>query len=152
MRHARILVPAIVASVLCACATFSQFRFEQPTLELDAVQVNGLDLNGVSLTLWLDVFNPNDYDIPTTRVEADLDLEETHFGSALLDESVVLASAAHTRVAIPARFSWEGIGVGARALLEQGSVSYKLDSKLRVETRIGGRTLNFQNRGEVPIR
>jgi LEA14-like dessication related protein len=142
----------MLATALAACATLSQLRFEKPTLELTAVEVNGLDLNGVSLTLWLDVFNPNDYDIPTTRVEADLDLENTPFGYALLEESVVLASAAHTRVAIPARFSWEGIGAGARALLDRGQVAYRLESRLQVQTRMGGRTLSFQNRGEVPIR
>ncbi len=142
----------LVSSLLaCSCATLQQLRFERPTLELEALEITSLGLSGVSLVLWLDVYNPNDYDIRTTRVDVALDLEETHFGSALLEESVRLAAAAHTRVRVPAEFTWEGVGAGARALLERGAVKYALETRLRVDTSVGGRTLSFRNRGEVPI-
>jgi LEA14-like dessication related protein len=137
--------------LVCSCATLQQLRFEKPSLELETLEITGLGASGVSMVLWLDVFNPNDYDIRTTRVEADLDLEDTHFGSAMLEESVRLAASSHTTVRVPAEFSWEGIGAGARALLDRGAVNYALETKLRVDTSLGGRTLSFRNRGEVPI-
>ena len=145
-------VVALSATLFCSCATLQQLRFEEPSLELETLEVTGLSSSGVALVLWLDVFNPNEYDIRTTRVEASLDLEDTHFGSATLEEAVRLAASSHTRVRIPAEFTWEGIGVGAQALLERGAVGYALETRLRVDTSLGGRTLSFRNRGEVPIR
>ncbi len=125
--------------------------FERPTVELDALELTALDLDGASLKLWLDVYNPNGYELRTTRIEADLDLEDTHLGSASLEKAIVLAPLAHTVVELPARVSWEGLGAGARALLERGAVDYVLDTRLRVNTSLGNRTVRFRTHGEVPI-
>ncbi len=148
----RALVITLLGSGALSCAAFQRIRFEQPDVSLEAIEVTGLDLSGVSLVLWLDVFNPNDYELRTTRVEADLELEGRQFGRALLNEAAALGAGMHTRVRVPAEFTWEGLGAGARALLERGSVNYQLDSRLRVETSFGGRNLSFRTRGEVPVR
>lgn len=142
----------VAAATIVSCATLRQLSFERPSVELDAVEISGLDLDGVSLILWLDVYNPNDYEIRTTRVEAELDLEETHFGSAALDESVPLAAASHTLVKLPASFRWEGVGAAARALLGRGTVDYDLETRLWVQTSLGGRTLSLRRRGEVQVK
>jgi LEA14-like dessication related protein len=147
-----LLVIVGVMPILGSCATLKQLSFERPSLQLDAIEITGLDLDGVSLVLWLDVYNPNGYEIRTTRVDAELALEGTRFGSALLEENVPLAPTAHTLVKIPAAFTWQGIGAGARSLLDRGKVDYDLDARLRVQTSLGARTLTFEHRGEVPIR
>ncbi len=148
----RALGIAILGSAALSCAALQRLRFEQPDVKLEAIEVTGLDLSGVSLVLWLDVFNPNDYELRTTRVEADLELEGQEFGRALLSESAALEAGTHTRVRVPAAFSWEGLGAGARALLERGSVDYQLETRLRVETSLGGRNLRFRTRGQVPVK
>lgn len=138
--------------LLASCATLRQLHFEQPTVELQAIEVTGIGLSGGSLLLVLEVFNPNDYDIRTTRVEASLELEETHFGNATLEGDETLVAGSHTLVEIPAEFTWEGVGAGARALLGRGSLRYELESRLQVETPLGGHTVTLRNRGDVPIR
>ncbi len=145
------LVVALLAVGALSCSLFQRIRFEHPRLSLEAIEIIGLDLTGVSLVLWLDVFNPNDYELRTTSVEADLEVERTRFGSAQLSGATVLGAGSHTRVRVPAQFSWEGLGAGARGLLERGSVRYQLDTRLRVETAFGGRNLRLSSRGEVPV-
>ncbi len=140
-----------LAALLAGCSLFRQLSFERPSLRLSAIQVTEIDLSGVSVVLWLDVFNPNDYDIRTTRVEADLNLEDVHFGNATWEESIVLGAASTTTVKLPADFSWEGIGAGARALLQRGKVSYDLDARLHVVTSFGSRTVSLGQRGVVDI-
>jgi LEA14-like dessication related protein len=137
---------------LTACATLRQLQFERPSVEFDALEIVGLDVEGVSVILWLEVFNPNDFDIRTTRIEADLDLEDTHFGSALWEGEEVLAAASRTTVRIPANFTWEGLGAGARALLGRGSLGYELETRLSLSTSFGIRSVKLTNRGEVPVR
>lgn len=145
-------------ALLCAvfaglgCATLNQLRFEQPTIQLEAVEITGLGPQGGSFDLWLDVFNPNGYDLTATRVEAALDLEETHFGSAALEENVVLSSTEHSRVVIPVSFTWEGVGAAARALLERGAVSYDMEASMWLGGSLGNRRVVLRRRGEAPIK
>jgi LEA14-like dessication related protein len=149
--YAGLLLLAASAS-LVSCATLRHLSFERPTVELDTVEISGLDLDGVSLVLWLDVYNPNGYEIQTTRIEAELGLEDTHFGNATMDRSVPLPPASHTIVKIPASFTWEGVGAAARALLGRGTVNYDLDTRLRIETSLGARSVSFSHRGEVQVK
>jgi LEA14-like dessication related protein len=144
--------PALLAVLLASCATLKHLQFEQPTVDLKAIEIAGVGVSGGSLVLVLDVFNPNDYDIRTTWVEASLDLEDTHFGTAVLEGDETLVANSRTQVEIPAEFTWEGVGAGARALLGRGALRYNLETRLRVETSIGGRTVTLRNRGEVPVR
>ncbi len=69
----------------------------------------------------------------------------------LLEEDVEIAPSSHTRVKVPAKFSWEGAGAGVRALLVRGVVDYELNTKLRIEASLGARDMSFQSRGEVSI-
>jgi LEA14-like dessication related protein len=138
--------------LLTSCATLRQLQFEQPSVDLEAIEITGVGVSGGSLVLVLEVFNPNDYDIRTIWVEASLELEGTHFGTAVLEGDETLAANSRTQVEIPAEFTWEGVGAGARALLGRGALRYQLEARLRVETSIGGRTVSLRNRGEVPVR
>jgi len=146
------LYSALSLVLLASCATLRQLQFETPTVELTTIEVTALSVSGGSLVLVLDVLNPNDYDIRTTWVEASLKLEDTHFGTAILEGDETLPAGSRTAVEIPAEFTWEGLGVGARALLQRGALRYDLETSLRVETTIGGRTVTLRNRGDVPIR
>ncbi len=143
---------AVLAMLLTSCATLRQLQFEQPSVDLEAIEITGVGVSGGSLVLVLEVFNPNDYDIRTIWVEASLELEGTHFGTAVLEGDETLAANSRTQVEIPAEFTWEGVGAGARALLGRGALRYQLEARLRVETSIGGRTVSLRNRGEVPVR
>ena len=64
-----------------------------------------------------DVWNPNDYRLHSTRLEVGIDLEGAHFGDALLDRPLDLSPTNHSRVVVPVRFAWAGLGAGAKALL-----------------------------------
>jgi LEA14-like dessication related protein len=142
---------ALAALLVAACAPLQQLSFELPTVELAAVKITHLDLAGGALVLRLDVFNPNSYAISTTRVEATLELEGQSFGTAVLEEATRLAAASHTQLDIPAQFFWEGVGAGARSLLQRGEVGYRLETKMRLQTSLGGRTASLRKSGRVTI-
>jgi LEA14-like dessication related protein len=153
VRMAMKLVTVTVAGVLVAsCATLQRLTFEEPTVDLVAVQITGLGLTGGSFDLLVDVYNPNAYEIRTLRVESGLDLEETHFGDAYLEEAVVLPPTSHVEVEIPVSFTYRGVGAAARGLLMRGAVNYALETRLLADTPLGERSLSFRNRGQVPIR
>jgi hypothetical protein len=98
------------------------------------------------------VYNPNQYEIRGTRVELSLDLEERHFGDALLERPLALSAQQHIRVVVPVAFEWAGVGAAAQALLTRQAVRYALRGSVLVDTPIGERRVSVTRRGDVPLR
>src|SRR2546426_7639475 len=50
--------------------------------------------------------------------------EDTHFGDALLERPLDLSPTNHSRVVVPVRFEWAGLGAGAKGLLTHKAVGF----------------------------
>src|SRR5690349_24287394 len=136
---------------LCACATLGRISFQEPDLELQEIAVTGIGLTGGTFDLVFDVWNPNDYRLRSTRLEVGIDLEGTHFGDALLDRPLDLSPTNHSRVVVPVRFAWAGIGAGAKALLTRRALAYALTGRVFLDTPIGTKTVGLTGSGNVPL-
>jgi LEA14-like dessication related protein len=136
---------------LAGCATLGRLAFTEPALELQKIDITGLDLTGGSFDLVFDVWNPNDYRLRSTRLEVGIDLEGTHFGDARLDQPLDLSPTSHTQVVVPVRFEWAGIGAGAKALLTRQEVAYAITGRVFLETPLGAKTVTLTGRGNVPL-
>ena len=145
-------VPAIMALLTTGCATVQQLRFEAPDFDLTSVRIDGLGLTGGSLTLLIDVGNPNSYDLRTGQIDVAIDFEGTRFGEAFLDGSTRFGSQTVTPIELPLSFNWAGVGAGAGALLGRGAIGYTLSTRLTVDTPLGDRAIEMTTRGNVPVR
>jgi LEA14-like dessication related protein len=139
--------------LLAGCATLGQaLRFQEPDIKLQEIRVTGLGLQGGSLDLALDVFNPNDYRLRTTRLDLGIDLEDVHFGDALIETPLELPSQQHSLVTVPVQFEWAGVGAGARALLSRQAVRFGLTGVASLGTPLGDRRVQVHGSGEVPLK
>ena len=143
---------AALALAVSGCAVLNRVSFEPPTASLRSVSVTGLGLKGGSLDLELDVYNPNAYELRSPRVDVTIDLEQTHFGQAMLERALRLPAQSHSTVTVPLSFTWQGVGAGARALLGKGSVNYGLTGHILVEAPFGERTATVGTNGTVTVR
>lgn len=142
-----------VALLFVACATFKAvLSFQEPQLELQEINITGLGLTGGTMDLVFDVFNPNGYTLRSTRLEVGIDLEDTHFGDALLERPLDLSPENHSRVVVPVRFDWAGIGAGARALVTRQAVRYGLTGTVIVDTPLGDKRVGLRGTGNVPLK
>src|SRR6266513_2286074 len=150
----RALERGVLAScvVLWACATLGRLSFTEPDVTLQEIDVTGIGLTGGTFDLVFDVYNPNDYRIRSTRLEVGIDLEGRHFGDALLDRPLDLSPTNHSRVVVPVRFEWAGVGAGAKALVTRQAVGYGLTGRVLVDTPVGERTVALKGTGTVPLR
>jgi LEA14-like dessication related protein len=146
------LFVGVTTFLLTSCAVVQNITFQRPELELQAIALKSLGLTGGSIELVIDVYNPNAYDVTTMRIDAGIDLEDTHFGDVTLERDIVLTAERHTVVEIPVSFTWSGVGAGARALLERGAVNYAIDSRLYVGTPLGEQTINLRRSGIAPLK
>lgn len=141
----------VAALSLAGCALAQQVRFQAPSAQLTGVSITGLGLQGGSLDLKLDVFNPNSYTLRSTRLQVGIDLENTPFGTAAIERPLELPPAAHSEVRIPLTFTWSGVGAGAKGLLSKGSLNYGLTGRILVDTPLGQRAVDLRTNGMVAI-
>ncbi len=144
--------PLPVVLLCVACATLGKLVFTEPDIQLQEINITGLGMTGGTLDLVFDVWNPNDYRIRSTRIEVGVDLEGTHFGDALLDRPLDLSPTNHSRVVVPVRFEWAGLGAGARALLTRQAVVYGITGAAIFDTPLGDQRVALQGKGNVPLR
>lgn len=142
---------ALGAAALTACALVQQFSFVEPTVDLAAVRVTALDLSGGSLDLVLDVHNPNSYALRGGRFEGDVALEGAPFGAVSRDAPWTLPAQGDTALTVQLAFSWSAIGAAARAVLDRGSVRYRLGGRVLVGTPVDERWVRLEQAGEVPV-
>jgi LEA14-like dessication related protein len=140
------------AALSLACATLGRLSFTEPDVSLQEIAVTGIGLTGGTLDLVFDVYNPNEYRLRSTRLEVGLDLEGKHFGDALLDRPLDLSPTNHSRVVVPVRFEWAGIGAGAKALVTRQTVGYGITGAVLLETPLGDRRVALKGAGTVPLR
>src|SRR5207249_8744279 len=127
--------------LLCvSCATLGRLAFTEPDVELQEIAVTGIGLTGGTFELAFDVYNPNDYRIRSTRLEVGIDLEETHFGDALLDRPLDLSPTNHSRIVVPVRFELAGRAAAAKALLTPRAFGYGVTGRVRFACPRGGET------------
>ena len=143
----------LLTVTLWACATLrNALTFEQPQIELQEINVTGLGLSGGTLDLVFDVYNPNDYRLRSTRLEVGLELAGTDFGDALIDKPLDLSPVNHSRVTMPVRFTWSGVGAAARSLLESQELPYGITGAVLLDTPIGEKRVELKSNGTVPLR
>jgi LEA14-like dessication related protein len=142
-----------VLALLAGCAPLRRaLHFEEPTVALQEIRVTGIGLSGGTLDLALDVFNPNDFTLRSTRLSVGIDLEAVHFGDALLEKAVELPAGQHTLVTLPVVFEWAGLGAGARGLLTHQAIRYGLTGTVGLDTPLGARDVRLHGAGEVPLK
>ena len=143
----------VLAGVLLAGCSFlkSALQFQEPQVQLKQINITGLGLTGGTMDLVFDVFNPNDYRLRSTRLEAQLDLERTHFADGLIDKPLDLSPANHSQVVMPIRFDWAGVGAGAKALLTKQAVAFGLTGTVFLDTPLGTKQVQLHGSGNVPL-
>lgn len=148
----RIATCILVVGTVAACTAVSRLAFTEPTVELREIQIAGIGFSGGTLNLVLDVYNPNHYAIRGVDLATSVAIDGTPFGDAELARALDIPAEDTSEVEVPLRFTWEGVGAGARALLQSGSVPYTLDGTVRVQSPIGEHAVQLSNSGRVSLR
>jgi LEA14-like dessication related protein len=144
---------AFLIVAISGCATLKNaLTFQNPDVLLQEINITGLGLTGGTLDLVFDVFNPNQYRLRSTRLEVGLELAGTYFGEALIDKPLDLSPENHSRVIMPVRFSWAGVGAAARSILQSQELPYGLTGAVLLDTPLGERRVQLQGKGNVPLR
>lgn len=150
MRNVFIAVALVAILAALACASSGgppPPPFYRPTVSLRDVKVGGVGITGGSVDVMLNVYNPNVYDLETPRVSYRVYVDSLPIARGIYDSDIVLASKDSAKLQMPASFSYVGLGLAGRALLNTGAVSYRVIGDITVRTPYGRYTFPYDRVG-----
>jgi hypothetical protein len=137
-----VLVPML------ACTPLGLWMYQDPGVTVSRVRLGTQAADSASVEVALDVSNPNDYAVSTTRVELRLRLDDLPIGQLDRDSSVPLPEVATSTVALP--LVPDG-GTPATRLQVFGSGVHRfmVEGRATFATPIGSRKVRFVQEGEL---
>ncbi|HLA90425.1 MAG TPA: LEA type 2 family protein [Gemmatimonadaceae bacterium] len=146
-RGACILALAAATLAATACARFIRHEFGNPVVELRDVRLKGLGVQGGSLDLVLDVYNPNNYRLDASRVTYRLLVDTTQVAMGEVNKLVTLETKKKSEVILPVTFTTRELLGAAAAITRTGSVEYTVKGELTVATPWGNFTRPYEGKG-----
>jgi LEA14-like dessication related protein len=149
----RISAALVIATALAVIlfATQCAAAFQKPELQFRAIRINSIGIDGASLDILVDVYNPNAYGLGVERLSYDLMIENVHWGVGSTDLPIALDAGRSTTVRLPLQISWSRLGDVGRDALRTGSVNYGVSGEMMVATSIGSRSVPFSKSGRFSV-
>jgi LEA14-like dessication related protein len=141
---------AFLTALVAACAGIGDY-FKEPDIRLDHVTVRGIGLTGGTLDLVVDVHNPNTFDLRGIGMRVGFDVEESHVGDVTYSEAFVVDHDDTSRLTLPLRFEWAGVGSAVRSALGYGEIPYRMKGEVSLQTPFGRRAVPFSKEGRAPL-
>lgn len=148
--RAGLVAAAVLVGTGCAGRGLGS-NFKEPDIQLDQVIVRGLGLSGGTLDLVVGVHNPNNFGLRGTKLRVGLDIEDSHVGDITYDDDFSVTEQDTTRVTLPLRFQWSGVGGAVRTALGYGDIPYTIKGEAQLATPFGVRKVPFTRSGRAPL-
>jgi LEA14-like dessication related protein len=146
-RLERRLLVACAATAIMACTPLGLWVYDDPGLAVSRVRVNhdaGADPVVVGLAVW----NPNDYDVTTSRLELELKLDDMSVGRFSGDSVVAVPTAGLADVALPLKVRGESVRQRIRGL-RSGTHRFAVEGRATFSTPFGPRKVRFSHAGDL---
>jgi LEA14-like dessication related protein len=150
MRRVIAAAAMLAAATALACASAGgppPPPFYRPAVYLRDVKLGGVGITGGSLDVLLNVFNPNDYGLEAPRVRYRVYVDTVPVARGVYDSDLLLESKDSVKLRVPASFSYLGLGQAGRALLNTGSLNYRVVGDITVSTPYGRYTFPYDRSG-----
>ncbi len=147
-RTTGIAAVAATAVALAGCATLGRQAFNNPIVSFKDVRFNGIGLQGGSVDVVLNVYNPNHYGLSAQRLDYQVMVDSIPLGTGAITRSFGVGGSDSTEVRLPVTFTYSGLGSAGRALLARGVVNYRVVGNITVGTPIGNFTRPFDRTGQ----
>jgi LEA14-like dessication related protein len=142
----RRIVKAAAAAVLLL-ASVSCSSIQPPTVVLTGVDVNGLSVDGLELTLLADVRNPNDFGATIGKLDYHVFVDGTRLAQGTLSDDVEVDAGDTEEVVIPFTLTWEGVGEAVEKALDGREHDWKLKGSATIRKGVLTKTFRFDEGG-----
>ena len=137
-----------LATVVAACTPLGLWVYDDPGLEVSRVRLNRDAAGTQPVVVGLAVWNPNDYDLSTARVELRLRLDDVPVGHFSRDSIIPVAQLGLTDLALPLTVPTGPIRRRIRAL-SSGTHRFAVEGRATFSTPFGPRNVRFAHAGDL---
>ncbi len=138
-----------VVVVLSGCATLARQAFSPPVVTVTDVRVKGIGLQGGSLDLLLDVYNPNKYRIDANRITYQVWVDSSQIATGEIDHLVTLTPGGNSALVVPVRFTFAAVQRALVHYAQRGSVDYRVTGAFTLQTPFGSITRPYAGAGRL---
>lgn len=149
-RRKRRLLGVCAAAAAVACTPLGVWVYDDPGLEVSRVRVDHARAEPVVLALA--VWNPNDYDVSTARLELQLKLDDVPVGHFSRDSIVPVPQVGLADLTLPLTVTQ---GPGRQRILRalhSGTHRFAVEGRATFSTPFGPRRVRFAHAGDLAFR
>jgi LEA14-like dessication related protein len=134
--------------------------FREPVVTLENVQLAGLGLRGGTLTVNVQIQNPNRFALSTDEVEYQIAIADVNsqsdttwvdLASGTYTEELSVGAGQTATVDVPVEFQYSGLGSAGSALLRAGTFNYRATGAVDLDTPLGSYKVPFERGGMVSL-
>ena len=149
MRRWIIGIALVVIAVLSGCATLARQAFSNPVVSVKDVRVKGIGLQGGSLDLILDVYNPNEYRLDASRITYQVWVDSSQIATGEIEKLVTLTDKGNSEVVVPVNFTFAAVQKALVHYAQRGSVDYRVTGAFTMQTPFGSITRPYSGAGRL---
>lgn len=147
----RFVPRAAMALCLCltldGCAAMMRQAFAPPTVAVSDVRLTGIGTQGGTVNVVLTLHNANDYRIDATDVQYNLRVDTLLLASGTINQRVTLLQKDSATVRVPVNFGLREVMIAGQQLSKHGSLPFRVDGAITVETAFGNVRRAFAQTG-----
>ena len=131
------VVASLVAGAACASSNYTGPYLYNPIVSLRDVRMSGIGLTGGTMEIELNVYNPNPDTLHQPRFRYRVLVSDRELAEGLYDADLVLPGNDSVKVRLPATFGFAGATSAGRAIMNTGSLNYRVLGEIIVQTEYG---------------
>lgn len=142
-------VAALLTLTLPGCATLARQAFATPVVEVKDVKVKGIGLQGGSLDVILDVYNPNEYRLDATGITYRVWVDSSEVASGMIEKLVTLGEKGRSDIVVPVDFTFAAVQKALAEYTRRGYVDYRVTGEFSMVTPFGKMTRPYSGNGRL---
>ncbi len=150
----RINAALVATFVLIVAACILLAGCLTPSVNVQTARLDGINLRGLTVDLFLNVNNPNQFALPLEQVDWNMQLFDLNVGSGNSRMDRNLPAQETTRVKMPIEITFSGASEAASRVVKSRSIPWTLDGTMTVRAPTGPIGLDFGDNGrwDNPLR
>ena len=149
MRRWMMGLALVAVAVVSGCATLARQAFANPMVTVKDVRVKGVGMQGGSLDLVLDVYNPNEYRLDASRISYQVWVDSNQIATGEIEKLVTLTDKGNSEVVVPVNFTFASVQKALVHYAQRGSVDYRVTGDFTMKTPFGSITRPYTGAGRL---
>lgn len=149
MRRWMMGLAVVAVAVMPGCATLARQAFANPVVTVKDVRVKGVGMQGGSLDLILDVYNPNEYRLDASRISYQVWVDSSQIATGEIEKLVTLTDKGNSEVVVPVNFTFASVQKALVHYAQRGSVDYRVTGDFTMKTPFGSITRPYTGAGRL---